>query len=152
MKKALLALAVTAVTAAALPALAQDYDGPRHREAYRDYRDDQRPDFDRDRGGDRWGGGSISARLDRIAMRIREGRMNGSLTRSEARELRGRLQAIEAREMRYRQTGGLSGWERDDLQQRVDRLAMQVRYETRDREYGYGYGEVYRSGDWADRR
>jgi len=123
MKKILLSIAaVSAIAAATVPAMAsaQAY-GP-----------------DRDRGyghGDRgYGQGDRVARLDqRIDMGIR----SGSLTRSEAWRLKGDLRETARLQARYSR-GGLSGWERADLDRRFDRISAQIRYERRDRDYDYG--------------
>ncbi len=116
MKKILLSIAaVSAVAAATVPAVAsaQGYGYGYGRQ---------------DVGGDR------VARLDqRIDMGIR----NGGLTRNEAWRLKGDLRETARLEARYRR-GGLSGWERSDLDRRYDRISAQIRYERHDRDYGYG--------------
>ena len=116
MKKILLSIAaVSAVAAATVPAVAsaQVYGYGYGRQ---------------DVGGDR------VARLDqRIDMGIR----NGGLTRNEAWRLKGDLRETARLEARYRR-GGLSGWERADLDRRYDRISAQIRYERHDRDYGYG--------------
>ncbi|MET3667011.1 hypothetical protein [Caulobacter sp. 1776] len=76
------------------------------------------------------------AQLDR---RIDIGLRNGSLTRGEAYRLRAELRDIDRLEYRYRRDG-LNGWERADLDRRLDRISAQVRFERHDRDYGYGYG------------
>ena len=82
---------------------------------------------------------SINERQDRLERRIDMGLRNGSLSRSEAYRLRGDLRQTARLEAQYRR-GGLSGWERADLDRRFDRISAQIRYERRDRDYGYGYG------------
>ncbi|WP_297514841.1 hypothetical protein [uncultured Caulobacter sp.] len=92
---------------------------------------------------------SAQSFYDRQAMldrRIDMGLRNGSLTRGEAYRLRAELRDTERLERQYRR-GGLSGWERADLDRRFDRLSAQIRYERHDRDYGYGYGE-HRPGRW----
>lgn len=123
MKKILLSIAAVSAVAAAVPAVAsaQAY-GPG-------------PGYDRgyDRGYQDVGGDRV-ARLDqRIDMGIR----SGGLTRNEAWRLKGDLRETARLEARYRR-GGLSGWERADLDRRYDRISAQIRYERHDRDYGYG--------------
>ncbi|HJV42003.1 hypothetical protein [Caulobacter sp.] len=91
---------------------------------------------------------SINQRQDQLERRIDIGLRNGSLTRSEAYRLRAELRDAERLEHRYRR-GGLSGWERADLDRRFDRIGAQIRYERHDRDYGYGYGDRrdYRDDD-----
>lgn len=132
------ALAATIAAAAiAAPAAAQGYG--------HDYRDQGRYeqgryDQDRrsDRGDDRHGYQSFNQRQQRLDMRIDRGLRDGSLSHREARRLREEFRQIAYLEMRYRQ-GGLSGWERADLDRRFDRLEILIRGERRDNDYGSGY-------------
>lgn len=82
---------------------------------------------------------SINDRQAMLDRRIEMGLRNGSLTRGEAYRLRAELRDTERLERHYRR-GGLSGWERADLDRRFDRISAQIRYERHDRDYGYGYG------------
>ena len=119
MKKILLSIAaVSAVAATALPAaaMAQSYDRGHP-----------------DRGGWNHGGDRV-ARLDQ---RIEMGVRSGGLDRREARRLKGDLRETARLESRYRR-GGLSGWERSDLDRRYDRISAQIRYERHDRDRDYG--------------
>ena len=119
MKKILLSIAaVSAVAAATVPAaaMAQSY---RHE-----------------------GRGGVDIGRDRVAQldqRIDVGIRSGGLTRNEASRLKGELRQTARLEYRYR-SGGLSGWERADLDRRFDRISSQIRYERHDRDYGNGYG------------
>ena len=118
MKKILLSIAAVSAVAVAVPAVAsaQSYDRGHGRGGYQDV------------GGDR------VARLDqRIDMGIR----NGGLSRNEAWRLKGDLRETARLESRYRR-GGLSGWERQDLDRRYDRISAQIRYERHDRDRDYG--------------
>lgn len=115
MKKVLLSIAAVATLAAAVPAMAQPMDYGRHR-GYEN---------------------NINQRERDIAFRIERGQRDGSLTWREARRLRIELARIENLEQRYR-FGGLNGWERADLNARLDRLSYQVRGERHDRDYGWG--------------
>ena len=144
MKKILTSVLAVSAIAAAAPASAQvyvgvqadpyygyDYDGVRDGYVYRDttYR-----------GYGQWRG--INARQNAIEHRINVGIRNGTITRSEAIRLRADLRHVSILEARYRRTGGgLSAWERRDLDMRLDRLAVRVRMERRDMDrYGFrGY-------------
>ncbi len=89
------------------------------------------------------GGMSIDARQERIAWRIDRGVQTGQLTRREAAYLRREAHQIARLAYDYR-VNGLSGWERADLDRRLDRLSAMVRFDNHDREYGYGYGFQFR--------
>jgi hypothetical protein len=76
---------------------------------------------------------NINQRQARIDQRIEQGIRNGSLTRPEARRLRQEFRGLTRLENRYR-AGGLSRWERTDLNRRFDALSARVRYERHDRQ------------------
>ena len=82
---------------------------------------------------------SINQRQAMLERRIDQGLRSGALTRNEAYRLRSELRDTARLEHRYRR-GGLSGWERADLDRRFDRISARIRYERRDRDYGHGYG------------
>jgi hypothetical protein len=82
---------------------------------------------------------SINERQRNLDMRIERGVQRGDLTPREAMRLRRESDQIARLEYRYR-ANGLSNWERRDLDRRFDQLSAQVRYERRDDQYGYGYG------------
>ena len=82
---------------------------------------------------------SVNQRQVMLERRIDQGQRTGALTRNEAYRLRGELRETARLEYRYRR-GGLSGWERADLDRRFDRISTQIRIERRDRDYGSGYG------------
>ena len=95
-----------------------------------------------DRG---YAGGYQDVGFDRVArldQRIDMGIRSGGLTRNEAWRLKGDLRETARLESRYRR-GGLSGWERADLDRRYDRISAQIRYERHDRDYGYDHGRRY---------
>ena len=125
MKKILLSIAAASAVVAVVPAVAsaQAY-GPTGGYG-RDYHQDV--------GNDR------VARLDQ---RIDVGIRSGGLNRNEAWRLKGDLRETARLESRYRR-GGLNGWERADLDRRYDRISAQIRYERRDRDYGYNNGRRY---------
>jgi Tfp pilus assembly protein FimT len=78
---------------------------------------------------------SINARQDRLEQRIDRGIRSGQLSRGEAVRLRTQYRQIVRLEDRYRRTGGLSGWERQDLNRRFDALSARVRVDRQDRRY-----------------
>ena len=81
------------------------------------------------------GGGwqSISNRKHQLDRRINVGLRNGSLSRREGRRLENELNRLIRLERSYMR-GGLTRWERNDLDRRYDRLAVEVRMERRDRD------------------
>jgi hypothetical protein len=74
---------------------------------------------------------SINQRQANLYNRIEQGVRNGSLTRQEASQLRGRFVALNNLEARYRR-GGLTMWERRDLDQRFDALSASIRWQRHD--------------------
>lgn len=116
-------VATAGLAAAASPAAAQDwrYDHDRDGSSYGYARYD-RGDY------------NINARQERLNDRIEDGVRNGSLTWREARDLREQSRDIARLEARYRYDG-LNGWERADLDRRMDRLDQQIRYERHDGDY-----------------
>lgn len=111
-KKAILPLIAVTALSAAVPAVAQSY-----------------------RGYDRWDQNwdRIDRRFERIDHRIDQGVRNGSLSWREAARLRAEFRGLIQLERRY-SIGGLNRWERQDLDNRFNRLSAQVRYERRDRD------------------
>ncbi|ENZ81777.1 MULTISPECIES: hypothetical protein [Caulobacter] len=82
---------------------------------------------------------SLYDRRDNLERRIDWGVRSGQLTRGEAWRLRGELRDTARLERDYRR-GGLTGWERADLDRRYDNISARIRYERHDNQYGYGYG------------
>ncbi|WP_425985567.1 hypothetical protein [Brevundimonas sp. TWP1-2-1b1] len=76
---------------------------------------------------------SINARQANLDRRIDQGVRNGQISRREATRLRGEFSSILRLEANYRR-GGLTAWERTDLDRRFDRLSAQVRSERNDRD------------------
>lgn len=76
---------------------------------------------------------SINARQANLDRRIDQGIRNGQISRREATRLRGEFSSILRLEANYRR-GGLTAWERTDLDRRFDRLSAQVRSERNDRD------------------
>ena len=118
MKKALIPVLAIAAASVAVPAAAQNYD-----------RYDRHDRYEQNRGG--WQ--SISNRKHQLDRRIDVGMRNGSLSRREGRRLENALHQLVRLERNYMR-GGLTRWERNDLDRRYDRLAVEVRMERRDRD------------------
>ena len=118
MKKALIPVLAIAAASVAVPASAQNFD-----------RHDRHDRYEQNRGG--WQ--SISNRKHQLDRRIDVGMRNGSLSRREGRRLENALHQLVRLERNYMR-GGLTRWERNDLDRRYDRLAVEVRMERRDRD------------------
>jgi len=137
-------LAVTALASAAAPALAQDHIRAPDRGDSSGYtgrdgdRSGDRGGYDRsdDRVDGRYGqqyGADLRARYDRIAERIQRGQRNHTLSYREADRLTQQLRSLRMMDRQYRYSGGrLTRWEQADLEQRANRLEMQLRQERRD--------------------
>lgn len=111
-------LAVTAVASTALPAAAQSYDrhGPSRGHGY-------------EQGYRGWN--PISQRKHNLERRIDRGVHSRQLSYREASRLKDELNGLVRLERNYMR-GGLTRWERQDLDRRYDRLSAKVRYERRD--------------------
>ncbi|MDY6922582.1 MAG: hypothetical protein SWI22_01320 [Pseudomonadota bacterium] len=116
MKKALIPLLAIAAASVAVPAVAQNHD-----------RHDGGDRYEQNRGG--WQ--SIGNRKYQLDRRIDVGQRNGSLSPREASRLKTELNSLVRLERNYLR-GGLTRWERTDLDRRYDRLSVQVRAERRD--------------------
>ncbi len=112
------ALVLASVSAVALPAAAQSHNrapqnhGPGYSQNYNGWQ-------------------PINLRQANLDRRIDQGVRNGQLNRREATRLRGEFNALARLEVNYRR-GGLTAWERNDLDRRFDRLSAQVRNDRRD--------------------
>jgi hypothetical protein len=118
-KKALLSLLAASAVAIATPTLAQDY-GRGH---------DRGGGYGQGYGGGY--GGGLNAEQARLSERIDRAAYSGRISRREAQNLRWQLSEYQRVEWRYRRDG-LSGWERRDLQQRLDRIRRDLREDRRD--------------------
>ncbi|WP_299175783.1 hypothetical protein [uncultured Brevundimonas sp.] len=109
-------IVLAAVASAALPAAAQSYHGrpPVYQAGYGNWQ-------------------SINARQTNLDRRIDQGVRSGQLSRREAARLRGDFNSLLRLEANYRR-GGLTAWERNDLDRRFDRLSAEIRSERRDRD------------------
>ena len=77
---------------------------------------------------------SINQRQDNQFRRIEQGVRSGALTRPEARRLRAQFQDLVVLERRYRDSNGLSRFERNDLNRRFDALSRRIRFQKNDRQ------------------
>ena len=128
MKKIVLALAAASALAAAAPAIAQPYGG-----GYDRYDGDYGRQGDHDRYGDR----GYRERADRLMWRIERAERRGQLSSGGASWLRRQVSATERLAAQYARDG-FSRWERQEIDQRYDRLAARI--ERDNPRYGYGYG------------
>lgn len=91
--------------------------------------------YDDDWGPGRWYRDGVWARIDdrkdALDRRIDRGVQTGEITAGEAVRLREEFRDIASLEVRY-SSGGLSQWEREDLDRRFDDLARQIRWERND--------------------
>ena len=81
---------------------------------------------------------NINSRQANLETRINQGIRSGTLNRQEAFRLRSEFRGLVNLEARYRR-GGLSMWERTDLNRRFDVLSAKIRIERHDRNDRRGY-------------
>ena len=122
MKKLLIPALAVAVASAALPAAAQSYNG-----AYDRHAPSRGHGYEQNYNG--WN--SISQRKYNLDRRIDRGVQSRQLSYREASRLRDELDSLVRLERSYMR-GGLTRWERQDLDRRYDRLSDKVRYERND--------------------
>lgn len=135
MKKILISLtAAAALTAAAVPAAAQNYDGYRHYERSYDRGHDR---YDRDDRYDRGGRYERDSRAEQLQWRIERAHRRGDISYQEAARLKGYVGAVANLADRYRRNGYTAA-ERRAIAQRYASVERRLRHESR--EYGYGYG------------
>ena len=151
MKKFVSALAAVSALVVALPVAAQDYG---HRGGYERGDSDRGSDYgrgDSDRGdygrGDygRSGyGQDIGREIERLEWRIERSRASQRISYREAQRLSWQVRELKQLQRGYwRNDGRLSGWERNDLQRRVDRIKLALRWQRND-DNGYRDGYVGR--------
>jgi len=119
-KKALLSLLAASAVAIATPTLAQSYG--RGHDGY---------GYGYGGGYGRGQGGGLNGEQARLSERIDRASWNGRISRREAQNLRWQLSEYQRIEWRYRRDG-LSGWERRDLEERLDRIRYDLRGDRRD--------------------
>ena len=120
MRKLLLSAAFISVAAAAAPASAQ-YHG-----RYDDRRYDDRRHYDDFRGEER-----IDRQLAQLSERIQRAYQRRLISSNEARRLEREIDQLDRLEDRYSRNG-LSGWERQDLQRRVQHLRQRLQWERQE--------------------
>jgi hypothetical protein len=136
LKKIALATVAAATLATAGAAAAQQ---PYGYQGYNGY--ENRSDYGY---GHRWDdAGNINRRQAEIDRRIEWGIRSGSLTGREAMELRAESRDIDRLEARYRYNG-MTGWERADLDRRLDRLEYHLRREAHDDDHRWDRDDDYR--------
>jgi peptidoglycan hydrolase CwlO-like protein len=89
--------------------------------------------------------GGIRTRIQEAKQRIEQGIENKSLTRSEAKKLKGELDSILRKIDRMKDDGKLSQKEREKINRDLDRLDRDITREKRDDDHG-------RRGDDSRRR
>ena len=124
MKKLLIPALAVAVASAALPAAAQSYGGP---SSYDRHGPSRGHGYEQDYRG--WN--AIAQRKHNLDRRIDRGVQTRQLSYREASRLRDELDSLVRLERQYMR-GGLTRWERQDLDRRYDRLSAKVRYERND--------------------
>lgn len=122
MKKLLIPALAVAVASAALPAAAQSYNGAYDRHGPSRGHGYEQSDY---------GWNAIAQRKHNLDRRIDRGVQTRQLSRREASRLQDELNSLVRLERSYMR-GGLTRWERQDLDRRYDRLSAKVRYERND--------------------
>lgn len=122
MKKLLIPALAVAVASAALPAAAQSYNGVYDRHGPSRGHGYEQNDY---------GWNAIAQRKHNLDRRIDRGVQARQLSRREASRLQDELDSLVRLERQYMR-GGLTRWERQDLDRRYDRLSAKVRYERND--------------------
>lgn len=119
MKKLLIPALAVAVASAALPAAAQS-----HGQSYGPSRGHG---YEQSQAG--WN--AIAQRKSSLDRRIDQGVRSRQLSAREASRLKEELNGLVRLERSYMR-GGLTRWERQDLDRRYDSLSSKIRYERRD--------------------
>lgn len=120
LKKALVPVLAVAAASVAIPAAAQSYGPARHGPSHG-------PSYERPIPG--WQ--SISQRKYTLDRRIDQGVHSRQISRREASALKSELNSLVRLEASYMR-GGLTRWERQDLDRRYDRLSAKIRHERND--------------------
>lgn len=132
MRKFIISAALAASTlVAAAPAAAQWYPPQPQGYGYNNY------------GQARW----LQNRVDQVQRHIDRLDKRDVLSEREARRLREESRGVERR-LRSAAYNGLTGWERNDIENRIRRLEVRIQREARD---GNRYGGYYGQTGWNDR-
>ena len=89
----------------------------------------------------------LDARIDAIQRQITHLDRQNILSNREAKRLREESRDVERRLHRVAYNG-FSGWERNDIENRIRRLEVRIQREARD---GNRYGGYYGQAGWSDR-
>lgn len=89
----------------------------------------------------------LDARIDAIQRQIDHLDRRNVLSNREANRLRGESRDVEKRLQRVARNG-FTGWERNDMENRIQRLEVRVQREARDGNRSGGY---YSQAGWSDR-
>lgn len=89
----------------------------------------------------------LDARIDAIQRQITRLDRRNILSNREAARLRGESRDVEYRLHRIARNG-LTGWERNDIENRIRRLEVRIQREARD---GNRYNGYYAQTGWSDR-
>jgi len=86
---------------------------------------------------------SFDARISEMRERLDRAHYRGSLTNREYRKLNERLDAIAWQKTKFQRSGGLNPYEASIIDEKLDHLSADIRYEKHDGDRGYGYGRDY---------
>ena len=89
----------------------------------------------------------LDARIDALQRQINHLDRRNILSDREANRLRDQSRDIEKRLQRVAHNG-FTGWERNDIENRIQRLEVRIQREARD---GNRYGDYYGQAGWRDR-
>ena len=89
----------------------------------------------------------LQYRVDQLQKQINRLDSRNILSNREAKRLREESRGVERR-LRAASYNGLSGWESNDIENRVRRLEVRIQREARD---GNRYGSYYGQTGWSDR-
>lgn len=91
----------------------------------------------------RYGYEEVQQRINNLQHRIDRGVGTGQLDRREAWRIKAEMRDISNTERTYLRDGRLTGYERADLDRRLDMLSQKIRYDRHDNDRGdyrrYGY-------------
>ena len=91
----------------------------------------------------------LQARINQLQHQINRLDSRDILSEREARRLREESRGVEHR-LRNAAANGLSGWESNDIERRVQRLEVRIQREARDNN-NWRNGRNYNDADWRDR-
>lgn len=83
---------------------------------------------------------SFDARISEMRQRLERARYYGSLSKREYRKLNEKLNAIAWQKTKFQRSGGLDRHEASVIDERLDNLSAEIRYEKHDSDRGYRHG------------